>query len=65
MGLLDLDMDERRLVTRILERAFLELRSEIWKTDAPAMKDELKREEVVLGRVLEKLGVHKQPAVTG
>jgi len=55
--LLDLDMDERRLVTRVLERAFLDLRSEIYKTDTTGMKDDLRREATILGHVLEKLGL--------
>lgn len=54
----ELETDERRLVTHVLERAFLDLRSEIHKTDTPAMKDELRREEALLARVLEKLGSH-------
>ena len=56
--MLDLDMDERRLVTRLLEHAYLELRSEIYKTDTHAMKDELRHEEAILARVLDKLGLH-------
>jgi hypothetical protein len=59
ISLLDLSMEERRLITRILERAYGDLRSEIYKTDSPSMKDELKREEALLGGILEKLGIHR------
>ena len=62
--MVDLDMEERRLVTRILVGALRDLRSEIYKTDTRSMKDDLKKEEQILGRVLDKLGVHKTAAPT-
>ena len=62
MGILDLDMDERRLVTRILDSAYQDLREEIYKTDTPSMKEELEEDKKVLNRVLAKLGVAKRDA---
>ncbi len=57
--MLDLTMDERRLVTRILDQAFQDLREEIYKTDTLDMKKSLEEDKRVLALVLSKLGVEK------
>jgi hypothetical protein len=59
MGMLDLTMDERRLVTRLLDQAFQDLREEIYKTDTLDMKKTLEEEKRVLASVLAKLGIEK------
>ncbi len=62
MGPLDLDMDERRLVTRILLRAYEDQKVEIHRTETASMKDELRRELSMLVSVLGKLGVSRELA---
>jgi hypothetical protein len=59
MGMLDLTMDERRLVTRILDQAYQDLREEIYKTDTTDMKASLEQEKRILSAVLAKLGIEK------
>ena len=59
MGMLDLTMDERRLVTRVLDQAYQDLRGEIYKTDTLDMKKTLEEEKLVLAAVLSKLGLEK------
>jgi hypothetical protein len=57
-------MEERRLVTHLLETAYRELRSEIYKTESAPMKAELKHDEKVLAGVLKKLGLEKELRVS-
>jgi hypothetical protein len=62
MAILDLGMEERRLVTRILDHAYQELREEIRKTDTTEMKSDLENQKVILRDVLAKLGITKKDA---
>ncbi|HZU98692.1 MAG TPA: hypothetical protein VFF73_18445 [Planctomycetota bacterium] len=62
MGFIDLGMEERRLVTRILDQAYQDLRHEIYKTETTEMKEALKRDEKILAGVLEKFGIEKKSA---
>jgi hypothetical protein len=62
MAILDLEMEERRLVTRILDQAYQDLRQEIYKTDTTGMRADLDRDKEILREVLKKLGVIKKDA---
>ena len=55
MAHITLQTDEAATLARALETYLSDLRMEVADTDAQGVRDELKREEAVIARVLEQL----------
>lgn len=52
---LELSNNEAQVLLRIVDDYFGSLREEIYKTETPEAKDELKQEEVVVRQLLDRL----------
>lgn len=56
MFTLELNDDERDILLDVLRNYLSDLRAEVSNTERKSMRDELKREETVLKRLIEVLG---------
>lgn len=58
--MLDVTAEERDVLVQVLRNALSDLRSEIYKTEDYEWRQDLKRREEVLRRLLERLAPHEE-----